>query len=46
MNAIPKEPGTQFYPTPSALVERMLRKVDFDHAESFLEPKAGKGYIA
>ncbi len=46
MNAIPKEPGTQFYPTPSALVERMLRKVDFDHAESFLEPEAGKGDIA
>lgn len=46
MNAILQNPNAQFYPTPPALVERMLQKVDFAAADSFLEPSAGKGDIA
>jgi hypothetical protein len=36
---------TEFYPTPSAIVHRMLVKVSRD-ATHFLEPSAGKGDIA
>ena len=38
--------GVQFYPTPHALVERMLDKVDFSRVTFALEPSAGKGDIA
>lgn len=38
--------GVQFYPTPPALVERMLDKVDFSRVTFALEPSAGKGDIA
>ncbi len=35
--------GNQFYPTPSALAERMIAKVDWTYVSSILEPSAGKG---
>ena len=37
---------TEFYPTPPKLVEKILDKIDFDYAFTFLEPSAGKGDIA
>ena len=46
MNVIPQNPNAQFYPTPPTLVERMVKKVDFETAKSFLEPSAGEGDIA
>ena len=46
MNAIPQNPKAQFYPTPPAIVERMVKKANFETAESFLEPSAGQGDIA
>lgn len=38
--------ATEFYPTPPKLVDKMLSKIDFDYACTFLEPSAGKGDIA
>jgi len=35
-----------FYPTPPALVEKMLAFIDFDRCYTFLEPSAGDGAIA
>lgn len=35
----------QFYPTPAALVRRMLEGLDFDYISTVLEPSAGKGDI-
>ena len=32
-----------FYPTPKAVAEKMLAKVDFTRVASVLEPSAGKG---
>lgn len=37
---------TEFYPTPPELIDKMLQDIDFDMAETFLEPSAGKGDIA
>ena len=37
---------TEFYPTPPELIDKMLQGIDFDVAETFLEPSAGKGDIA
>lgn len=37
---------TEFYPTPPGLIDKMLQGIDFDLAETFLEPSAGKGDIA
>lgn len=37
---------TEFYPTPPDLIDKMLQGIDFDLAETFLEPSAGKGDIA
>lgn len=37
---------TEFYPTPPELIDKMLQDIDFDIAETFLEPSAGKGDIA
>lgn len=36
---------SEFYPTPEALVKRMLSKVKWDTVEAILEPSAGKGDI-
>lgn len=38
--------GIQFYPTPPALVRRMMDKVDFSRVRYALEPSAGKGDLA
>lgn len=39
--------GTEFYPTPPELIDKMLAKVDFeDDIKTVLEPSAGKGDIA
>lgn len=35
-----------FYPTPTALIEKMLEGVDFNQVFSVLEPSAGKGDLA
>lgn len=35
-----------FYPTPKALIDRMLNGIDFNMIGSVLEPSAGKGDIA
>lgn len=37
--------GIQFYPTPEALVDKMINKVDWSNVTSILEPSAGKGDI-
>ena len=37
------EENRDFYPTPEALVEKMLEGVQFDMVQSVLEPSAGKG---
>lgn len=37
--------GIQFYPTPEALVDKMIDKVDWSAVTSILEPSAGKGDI-
>ena len=37
--------GIQFYPTPEALVDKMINKVDWSDVTSILEPSAGKGDI-
>ena len=37
--------GIQFYPTPEALVDKMINKVDWGNVTSILEPSAGKGDI-
>ena len=37
--------GIQFYPTPEALVDKMINKVDWSAVTSILEPSAGKGDI-
>lgn len=36
---------SEFYPTPEALVERMLEGIDLDYCSAILEPSAGKGDI-
>lgn len=36
---------SEFYPTPEALVEKMVRCVDLDYCHTILEPSAGKGDI-
>lgn len=35
----------EFYPTPPALLEKLLKGIDFKHAFNVLEPSAGKGDI-
>ncbi|MSA02181.1 DUF4942 domain-containing protein [Lactonifactor sp. BIOML-A3] len=34
-----------FYPTPEAIINKMLCDIDFDYIQSILEPSAGKGNI-
>ena len=36
----------EFYPTPPALIEKMLKGIDFKYIGAALEPSAGKGNIA
>ncbi|MGN0499610.1 MAG: DUF4942 domain-containing protein [Ruminococcus sp.] len=36
---------SEFYPTPTELVQKMLARVDFEGVKSILEPSAGKGNI-
>lgn len=36
---------SEFYPTPPALVQKMLEGIDWDIIETILEPSAGKGDI-
>lgn len=40
------EGGDEFYPTPSALIDRMLSGIDWHMIRNVLEPSAGKGDIA
>lgn len=42
---IPVCSDNQFYPTPEALVKKMLEGIDFTNIETILEPEAGKGDI-
>ena len=37
--------NSEFYPTPDALIRRMIDKVDWKTVETVLEPSAGKGDI-
>ena len=37
--------GTQFYPTPKLLIEKMISGLNFEIIKSILEPSAGKGDI-
>lgn len=37
--------GTDFYPTPKDLIDKMLDQVDMDRVEYVLEPSAGRGDI-
>lgn len=39
------ESSAEFYPTPAALVSKMLDGIDFDYIKTILEPSAGKGDI-
>lgn len=36
---------SEFYPTPTELVQKMLARIDFEGVKSILEPSAGKGNI-
>lgn len=36
---------SEFYPTPTELVQKMLECVDFKKVKTILEPSAGKGNI-
>lgn len=36
---------SEFYPTPTELVQKMLECVDFKKVKTILEPSAGKGDI-
>lgn len=36
---------SEFYPTPTELVKKMLARVDFTNVKTILEPSAGKGNI-
>ena len=40
------ERGNDFYPTPDALIDRMLSGVNWRMIQNILEPSAGKGDIA
>ena len=40
------EHGNDFYPTPDALIDRMLSGVNWRMIQNILEPSAGKGDIA
>ncbi len=44
MGQIFEMPGS-FYPTPAALIDKMLSGIDFNYKQNFLEPSAGKGNI-
>lgn len=37
--------NTDFYPTPSNLIDKMLSGIDFTLVQTILEPSAGKGDI-
>ena len=45
INYISTKEGSEFYPTPKALVERMLEGIDLYTVGTILEPSAGKGDI-
>ena len=36
---------SEFYPTPKALADRLIEKIDWKHVEYVLEPSAGKGNL-
>ncbi len=43
---LPMYDNGDFYPTPSKLAGKMLRKIDWKHVATVLEPSAGKGDLA
>lgn len=45
MQLVENQQTSEFYPTPEALVERMLEGIDLDYCQTILEPSAGKGDI-
>ena len=45
LQIVENEQTSEFYPTPESLVLKMLEGVDLDHAQTILEPSAGKGDI-
>lgn len=45
INYISSKEGSEFYPTPKALIERMLDGIDLYMVGTILEPSAGKGDI-
>ena len=45
MQIVENEQTSEFYPTPPALVEKMLEGVDWKYINTVLEPSAGKGDI-
>lgn len=45
LNYVRDRADSEFYPTPSCLVEKMISKVDWKTVETVLEPSAGKGDI-
>ena len=45
MQIVENEQTSEFYPTPKALVQKMLAGVDWKYIHTILEPSAGKGDI-
>ena len=45
MQIVENEETSEFYPTPKALVQKMLAGVDWKYINAILEPSAGKGDI-
>lgn len=45
LQIVENEQTSEFYPTPAALIEKMLDGVDFGYIHTILEPSAGKGDI-
>lgn len=45
MQLVENEQSSEFYPTPKALVQKMLAGVDWKYIHTILEPSAGKGDI-
>ena len=45
LQIVENEQTSEFYPTPAALVEKMIEGIDWDYIHTILEPSAGKGDI-
>lgn len=45
MQIVENEQTSEFYPTPAALVEKMIEGIDWSYIHTILEPSAGKGDI-